>query len=690
MKNIKQFETKHFLILYSGNSDYLFRNFSDFMEDVYQSLSLKFLSPIDQKITVYTCKNREEFQEFWGPSAMPDWPDAFVFSSNLLIIDPQKIRQLDSEKKGSFKGMAHELSHIFLGQMACQLPIWLEEGLCEYFSKPDLERSFLLLCRHKKIYGFNEIEMLSRQSLLDLDDSTVKENICYRQSHSFVSYLIRLKGETYFMDCVSSIGLDSTFKIRFQKLYHRSIEDVEQEWQKKYPQIQVAGLKPSKNLRIIKNASIVLLYNAFYGQSLKSSPDILFLIEAFKNGATLNEISENYDIKNFYPIITALYDKRLLVFDCGLETNQNYRNFDQEHITKGKLINKLRLNISNLCNMACDYCYIDPCQKEQMDWHTAKKALTLFFDLQKRFNRNHCQIRFFGGEAMLNWPVIEKIFEYLKYLKNGIRVEYILNTNGTIVTEKIARKLALNNVNISVSLDGLRKVHDTFRTFKSGKGTFSVINKNIDILVSSGCEVAISATIGDHNYNHLKELITYIADKNNEHNASISLSLQSMCMESKQGLDTVPVDEKVKVIREAVLYAIEIGVNVGFGMLMFPLNALLGVKTMGAYCNAVAGEEICIFPNGDIYPCGTLKIKMGNIENFDAIFKTKDYLNLVKRVAGNIPTCNGCDIEAFCAGGCAADAFQDGGNIFFPTKNCQFEQLFFKSIVMDYLNEVLE
>jgi len=123
---------------------------------------------------------------------------------------------------------------------------------------------------------------------------------------------------------------------------------------------------------------------------------------------------------------------------------------------------------------------------------------------------------------------------------------------------------------------------------------------------------------------------------------------------------------------------------------MFPLNALLGLKATGAYCNAVSGEEICVYPGGDVYPCGALNIKMGNIENFNAIFKTTQYADLVKRVTGNIPACKGCDIEAFCSGGCAADASRDGNDIFSPAKNCQFEQLIFKALVKDYLNETQE
>jgi len=101
MNCIKQFRTKHFLTLYSDCVDFLARRFSDFMEKVYHSICLKLYLPIDQivqndqKIIIYICKNRDEFQKFWGPTITPDWADAFVYSSNLMIIDQQKIMQLD-------------------------------------------------------------------------------------------------------------------------------------------------------------------------------------------------------------------------------------------------------------------------------------------------------------------------------------------------------------------------------------------------------------------------------------------------------------------------------------------------------------------------------------------------------------------------------------------------------------------
>jgi len=687
MNQIKGFETKHFIIFYSGENNYQARNFSDFMERVFYFLiqKLRFFSA--HKIIIYICNDCDEFQKFWGNVPAPDWADAFVFSSNLIIVNQHRINKTNLRGDGPFQGMVHELAHIFLNQMECQIPVWIEEGLCEYFSKNDYGLVSFDNCKQKQLYGFKEIELFANPSLLDLDNSPVGENICYRQSHSFASHLINLKGEHYFINFLTSMELGDSFNTSFKKYYHFSIDEAQKNWKKQYPQIKTCKLKTSKNLQVIKGSKNVLLYNTFYGDSLKASMEILILLESFKKKKTLNEISKKFDVEDLDPIVIQLFKNRLIVFSHDKEINCVSQNYTHKQIQKGFLINKLRLNMSNSCNMACNYCYIDPARTEHMMWPTAKKTLSLFFDLQKKSKKIESQIRFFGGEPLSNWHVMEKVFKYVNGIKKNIIVEYILNTNGTIVTEEIAETLASNRVHLSISVDGLQKVHDTFRPFKSGKGSFSKIDTNLNFLISSGCNVALSATIGDHNYNKLNELVAYIADKNRKYNSSNSLSLQSMCMEAKQKLDTVLVAEKVKAIKNAVMYSVKKGVNINFGMLLFPLNAMLGLKPKKAYCNAVAGEEICVDPEGDIYPCGNLKIKLGNIETFKATFQTYEYLNLIKRVAGSIPECKGCDIEAFCAGGCAADAFQDN-NIFLPAKNCKFEQLFFKSIVREYLNGV--
>jgi radical SAM protein with 4Fe4S-binding SPASM domain len=140
----------------------------------------------------------------------------------------------------------------------------------------------------------------------------------------------------------------------------------------------------------------------------------------------------------------------------------------------------------------------------------------------------------------------------------------------------------------------------------------------------------------------------------------------------------------VEKIANAIAYAQEKGLKIEEGMLYFPFKVVTGNRIPGVYCRSM-GEELCIYPNGDIFPCGALKIKLGNIQDMDKVFKSESYGRIVHRVAGNIPACCGCEIEAFCAGGCAADAFAGQGGIFHAAGNCEIEKSIFQVLVRNYL-----
>jgi MoaA/NifB/PqqE/SkfB family radical SAM enzyme len=81
------------------------------------------------------------------------------------------------------------------------------------------------------------------------------------------------------------------------------------------------------------------------------------------------------------------------------------------------------------------------------------------------------------------------IFDYAFAL--GYQTAF-LNTNGTLLTGKISRKLAAyNGLTISVSLQGPRRLHDRVR----GKGSYDRALKGIDNAMSAGLSVCIFTTV---------------------------------------------------------------------------------------------------------------------------------------------------------------------------------------------------
>ncbi|MBU1341614.1 MAG: radical SAM protein [Proteobacteria bacterium] len=443
-------------------------------------------------------------------------------------------------------------------------------------------------------------------------------------------------------------------------------------------------LKVSKNTRVIKHKEKAIVYNAFYGDGMVCHIDMLELIDNIKQGKSIQELKKQYQQLNIGTSISELMKKGLVVEKNILEANRPYRVYSDAEIESGCLINKLRLNVSHACNMRCAYCYVDKKDAGNIDatmtWNTAKKAINKFFNLLKQHSHKFCIIRFFGGEPLLNWPVIRQSLEYIQKESHGISVSFLLNTNGTIFTEEIAKTLSIQKIGLAISLDGTSKEHDLVRQFKSGKPSYEVIVRHIENFLRAGCILGIETTIGDHNIFRLKGLIDQIALWNTTFKVSIPLSFQHLAIVDKTKIDTIPVKEKTKQIIALIESAGKKNVRADTGMVHFSINALKGQRNTGRYCRAMGGE-LCVYPNGDIYPCGALKIKLGAIDDIMSVFRSIAYHSLANRTAGNIPACRGCEIEAFCAGGCAADVFAVSGVVNTRMINCDLERKLFKNLV---------
>jgi MoaA/NifB/PqqE/SkfB family radical SAM enzyme len=94
-----------------------------------------------------------------------------------------------------------------------------------------------------------------------------------------------------------------------------------------------------------------------------------------------------------------------------------------------------------------------------------------------------------GGEPLL-WDGLLPIFAYAFGL--GYQSAF-LNTNGTLLTAKISRKLATyRGLSVSVSLQGPRRLHDCIR----GRGSYDRALKGIDNAMGAGLPVHIFTTVG--------------------------------------------------------------------------------------------------------------------------------------------------------------------------------------------------
>jgi len=112
-----------------------------------------------------------------------------------------------------------------------------------------------------------------------------------------------------------------------------------------------------------------------------------------------------------------------------------------------------------------------------MDWYTIKSLLDYYIPLWhsellgiKRF----FTIGFYGGEPLLNFELIDKVYQYVEKSKpTDFSVHYDITTNGMLL-DKYIDYFVSRNFTLAVSIDGDKKAN-SFRVDKNGLESFNKV-----------------------------------------------------------------------------------------------------------------------------------------------------------------------------------------------------------------------
>ena len=147
-------------------------------------------------------------------------------------------------------------------------------------------------------------------------------------------------------------------------------------------------------------------------------------------------------------------------------------------------IEQLTIQITQACNLRCAYCAYGGNYKNQrehsgavMPLETIKKCVD--FIMSRSRGVEQIAIGLYGGEPLL---MIDSIRECVKYVRENYEyrdVHFTITTNGTIFNDEIIQFLDEYNIDVSISLDGPKDIHDANRVFANGKGSFDVIMSNL-------------------------------------------------------------------------------------------------------------------------------------------------------------------------------------------------------------------
>src|SRR5690348_15655895 len=163
----------------------------------------------------------------------------------------------------------------------------------------------------------------------------------------------------------------------------------------------------------------------------------------------------------------------------------------------------LVMNLTNQCNLACTYCYefgedkvATPEGKPKfMDIETAKASVD--FLLKESEGRKSIHITFFGGETLMNFPLLKEVVAYAsdKAASEDRFIDFSLTTNATLLTPAIIQFLSDNSIGVTVSMDGPPELHDKLRVFSNGRGSYDIIEPRVKVLIQGHRTRPITARV---------------------------------------------------------------------------------------------------------------------------------------------------------------------------------------------------
>ena len=172
----------------------------------------------------------------------------------------------------------------------------------------------------------------------------------------------------------------------------------------------------------------------------------------------------------------------------------------------------LRLNISNLCNFSCKYCHVfkitdNKMPKQLMSYETMELAITEFIKLMNNRNETSMNIQIYGGETLLNRKSLFKVIEKFGNLDSGVGINWIVYTNGSLMTPEDALFFEKYDVDIHISCDGYAPVHNLKRVDKFGKGTFDKVERALKLIKEHGLRAQLNSYGTLENIDHLRDLV---------------------------------------------------------------------------------------------------------------------------------------------------------------------------------------
>lgn len=461
---------------------------------------------------------------------------------------------------------------------------------------------------------------------------------------------------------------------------------------KNYPSV----LQRSRFAHLIHRHDVSCIFHALTIQTVYGGHLLDDLFEAFAEATpveqAINRLSANHSYATVNRAMADLLRNGILVEGTD-EDVRLYKSLYRKGVNMYR-IQHMYILPTAACNFRCKYCFVEddsrhlnPCY---MDTTTAELAATVFAKLSKESEKP--SVTFYGGEPLLNPKAtfsalrslrrIEAEGEFLK----GVRISIV--TNGSLIDAEAISVFRETKPAISVSIDGPKMLHDTFRVDKYGKGTFDAALAGYKNLQDAGLKPGISCTLNGSTIGHIEEIVDFIIKDIKPNGMGFNLLLPQI--NGKPPSPTFDYKFAVQQLIKAFRRLREAGIYED--RMMRRVRPYTTRQLHFKDCMGVGGQ-IVVTPEGRVGPCQAylgvddnkyfpLDVRElatnGDMLSSAVIYKEPLFNEWRHRFPLNMSECADCFAISICGGGCPYAAAVTDGSIWKIDERvcCQAKDIF--------------
>lgn len=335
------------------------------------------------------------------------------------------------------------------------------------------------------------------------------------------------------------------------------------------------------------------------------------------------------------------------------------------------------------CNLACKYCYY----LEKNNLYDKSHRHIMSDEMLEQFTREYIEAQtmpqvlftWHGGEPLMrSIDFYKKALALQKKYARGRRIDNVIQTNGTMLTDEWCEFFAQNNWLVGISIDGPQEYHDHYRLTTTGNPSWQKVIHGIELLKKHHVEWNAMAVVNAYNADHPLEFYHFFKDKGCQYLQFTPIVERLTKHQDGRTLASLADDKEIPLADFSVtpeqwgnfLCAIfDEWVRNDVGKMFVEIFDCTLANWMGVLPGICAYSKNCghagvMEHNGDVYSCDHFvfpEYKLGNIRDhtlIEMLYGDKQHAFSQLKHTSLPRQCKECDMEFACHGECLKNRFE--------------------------------